>query len=127
MVWRKRQVWHHHHFIPTAKPKPTVRVSPRSSIYTEDIVTLSCELQESTGYEFLRNKYNQQLRHLSTEHTSTNTLQVTMNTAGETVYDCVAYSYNKKYYTGYSSKVRITAKGMFSFFFSFLTTLQIIA
>ncbi|KAK3567316.1 hypothetical protein QTP86_018811 [Hemibagrus guttatus] len=29
----------------SAKPKPTVRVNPQSSVYTGDTVTLSCELQ----------------------------------------------------------------------------------
>ncbi|KAK3545108.1 hypothetical protein QTP70_000787 [Hemibagrus guttatus] len=36
----------------TAKPKPTVRVNPQSSVYTGDTVTLSCELQQETGWEF---------------------------------------------------------------------------
>ncbi|KAK3545918.1 hypothetical protein QTP70_016715, partial [Hemibagrus guttatus] len=36
-----------------AKPRATVRVNPQSSIYTGDTVTLSCELQEETGWKFL--------------------------------------------------------------------------
>ncbi|KAF5889252.1 Fc receptor-like protein 5, partial [Clarias magur] len=72
------------------KPKPTVRVNPQSSIYTGDTVTLTCELQESTGWEFLFYKYNQQLQDFSTEPVNTNTLTVTVNNAGDTVYKCRA-------------------------------------
>ncbi|KAF5890611.1 Fc receptor-like protein 5 isoform X1, partial [Clarias magur] len=96
----------------TAKPKPTVRVNPQSSIYTGDTVTLTCELQESTGWDFLFYKNNQQLS-LSTEPVNTNTLTVTVNNAGDTVYQCRARRdkawAHTEYYTEYSNEVTITA------------------
>ncbi|XP_053338994.1 protein turtle-like [Clarias gariepinus] len=96
------------------KPKPTVRVNPQSSIYTGDTVTLTCELQESSRWEFLWYKNNQQLQSLSTERTSNNTLHATVNNAGETKYCCVARRYNtwtRTYYdTEYSNQVQITAR-----------------
>ncbi|KAF5889251.1 Fc receptor-like protein 5 isoform X11, partial [Clarias magur] len=95
------------------KPKPTVRVNPQSSIYTGDTVTLTCELKESTGWEFHFYKNNQQLQDFSTEPVNTNTRHVTVDYAGDTVYQCVACRYNiwthTRYYTEYSNKVRITA------------------
>ncbi|KAF5890612.1 Fc receptor-like protein 5 isoform X1, partial [Clarias magur] len=97
----------------TAKPKPTVRVNPQSSIYTGDTVTLTCELQESTGWEFIWYKYNQQLS-LSTEPVNTKTLIVTVNNTGETVYQCRARRdkawTHTEYYTEYSNEVTITAR-----------------
>ncbi|KAF5889255.1 leukocyte immunoglobulin-like receptor subfamily B member 2, partial [Clarias magur] len=95
------------------KPKPTVRVNPQSSIYTGDTVTLTCELQESTGWEFLFYKNNQQLQHFSTEPVNTNTRHVIVNNAGDTVYKCRARRRKawaeKEYYTEYSNDVTITA------------------
>ncbi|KAF5895794.1 Fc receptor-like protein 5 isoform X1, partial [Clarias magur] len=90
----------------TAKPKPTVRVNPQSSIYTGDTVTLTCELQESTGWEFLWYKYDEQLQDFNT-----NTLSV--NNTGDTVYKCRARRdkawARTEYYTEYSNEVMITA------------------
>ncbi|XP_060776451.1 titin-like [Neoarius graeffei] len=98
------------------KPKATVRVNPQSSVYTGDTITLSCELQQGAGWEFLWRKYNQHLQHLNTEVTDTNTLSVTVNTTGETVYRCGARRHNTRtdYYTYYSNEVRITARGALS-------------
>ncbi|XP_053340404.1 carcinoembryonic antigen-related cell adhesion molecule 5-like [Clarias gariepinus] len=97
-----------------AKPKPTVRVNPQSSIYTGDTVTLTCELQEFTGWEFLWYKYNQPLQRFSTEPVNTNTLPVTVNNTGDTVYKCRARRgkawAEKESYTEYSNEVTITAR-----------------
>ncbi|KAM9501091.1 Fc receptor-like protein 5 [Clarias gariepinus] len=96
-----------------AKPKPTVRVNPQSSIYTGDTVTLTCELQESTGWEFLWYKYNQPLQDFSTEPVNTNTLSVTVNNTGDSVYKCRARRGEafEEYYTDYSNEVMVTARG----------------
>ncbi|XP_046707624.1 Fc receptor-like protein 5 isoform X2 [Silurus meridionalis] len=98
-----------------AKPKPTIRVNPQSSIYTGDTITLSCELQEMTAWEFLYYYSNQQ-----TKLKPANSFKVTVNNTGETVFWCRArtrkyfnyYDYynNYYYYTEYSDPVQITVK-----------------
>ncbi|XP_053089238.1 leukocyte immunoglobulin-like receptor subfamily B member 1 [Pangasianodon hypophthalmus] len=94
-----------------AKPKPTVRVNPQSSIYTGDTITLSCELQQSTGWKFLWYKNNQLVNTVARD---TNTLSMTVDDAGETVYQCIALWHNvgagTYYYTEFSDQVRITAR-----------------
>ncbi|XP_047679089.1 CD166 antigen homolog isoform X3 [Tachysurus fulvidraco] len=96
----------------SVKPKPTVRVNPQSSVYTGDTVTLSCELQQGTGWEFYWYKNNQLLQNLNSEQV--NTLKVTVNNAGEAEYTCVArrrYYYNSYYYfTEFSDPVKITVR-----------------
>ncbi|XP_046707914.1 carcinoembryonic antigen-related cell adhesion molecule 5-like [Silurus meridionalis] len=96
------------------KPKPTMRVNPQSSVYTGDTVTLSCELQHMTGWEFKWYKNKQYLQHLNTKHESTNILHVTDNNAGETVYECIGNRSNTLartlYYTEHSDQVRIIFK-----------------
>ncbi|KAI5610693.1 Fc receptor-like protein 5, partial [Silurus asotus] len=99
---------------PTAKPKLTIRVNPQSSIYTGDTITLSCELQETTGWEFLY--YNQWFQLLNSE--PANSFKVTVNNAGETEYRCQArtrkyiyFYYYNYYYTKLSEPVKITVKG----------------
>ncbi|XP_058251914.1 Fc receptor-like protein 5 [Hemibagrus wyckioides] len=99
----------------SVKPKPTVRVNPQSSIYTGDTVTLSCELQQGTGWEFYWYKNNQELRNLNSEQV--NRLNVTVDNVGETEYKCCAgrrnfykfyyYHYN---YTEFSDPVKITVR-----------------
>ncbi|XP_047655668.1 leukocyte immunoglobulin-like receptor subfamily B member 2 isoform X2 [Tachysurus fulvidraco] len=99
------------------KPKPTVRVNPQSSVYTGDTVTLSCELQQGTGWAFHWYINNQWLRNLSSEE---NTFKVTVYNAGETEYMCWAYRrnyykehsyyYNGSYYTELSDPVKITVR-----------------
>ncbi|KAI5607368.1 hypothetical protein C0J50_7120 [Silurus asotus] len=104
------------------KPKPTVKVNPQSSIYTGDTITLSCELQDMTGWGFLY--YNQWFQLLKRK--PANSLKVTVNNAGETVYRCRVLTrnyfnyhdyYNNNnnyyyYYTEYSEPVKITVKGL---------------
>ncbi|GAA6079273.1 hemicentin-1-like isoform X1, partial [Tachysurus ichikawai] len=91
----------------SVKPKPTVRVNPQSSVYTGDTVTLSCELQQETGWEFQLYKNNQWLQNLNSEQV--NTLNVTVGNAGETEYKCRARKRNI-YYTEFSDPVKITVR-----------------
>ncbi|XP_047655703.1 leukocyte immunoglobulin-like receptor subfamily A member 2 isoform X2 [Tachysurus fulvidraco] len=91
------------------KPKPTVRVNPQSSVYTGDTVTLSCELQQGTGWKFHWYKNNQWLRNLKREQV--NTIKVTLDNAGETEYTCQAYERNYyNYNTEFSDPVKITVR-----------------
>ncbi|KAK3568181.1 hypothetical protein QTP86_034774 [Hemibagrus guttatus] len=90
----------------SAKPKATVRVNPQSSVYTGDTVTLSCELQQETGWEFYWYKNNQRLQSPTSEEM--NTLKVTVKDAGETTYQCRAHRGN--YNTEFSDPVKITAR-----------------
>ncbi|XP_047655697.1 carcinoembryonic antigen-related cell adhesion molecule 5-like isoform X1 [Tachysurus fulvidraco] len=93
----------------SVKPKPTVRVNPQSSVYTGDTVTLSCELQQGTGWKFHWYKNNQWLRNLKREQV--NTIKVTLDNAGETEYTCQAYERNYyNYNTEFSDPVKITVR-----------------
>ncbi|KAI5085127.1 Fc receptor-like protein 5, partial [Silurus meridionalis] len=90
----------------SAKPKLTIRVNPQSSISTGDTITLSCELQETTAWEFLYYYSNQQI-----QRTPADSFKVTVNNAGETVFWCCARTRNYfYYYTEYSKAVNITVK-----------------
>ncbi|KAI5613828.1 Fc receptor-like protein 5, partial [Silurus asotus] len=82
----------------SAKPKPTVRVNPQSSVYTGDTVTLSCELQ-STGWEFQWKTVNQKQQVHDIEQAKT--LTVTVDNEEETMYWCSAR--RKNYYEDYSN------------------------
>ncbi|KAF7706766.1 hypothetical protein HF521_020020 [Silurus meridionalis] len=95
-----------------AKPQPSVRVNPQSFTYTEKTITLSCELQETTGWKFFWYK-NPQL----VNNVATNTLHITVDNAGEPVYQCrasrIIYNNHNNYdffYTGLSDFVKIKAK-----------------
>ncbi|KAK3545832.1 hypothetical protein QTP70_015509, partial [Hemibagrus guttatus] len=103
----------------SSKPKATVRVNPQSSVYTGDTVTLSCELQQGTGWEFQWYKNNHLLQNLYSKQVKT--LHVTFNNAGETEYKCRArrrnyYKHYSDYYDGYyyytklSDPVKITVR-----------------
>ncbi|XP_046707915.1 Fc receptor-like protein 5 [Silurus meridionalis] len=97
--------------IVSGKSKPTLRVNPQSLVYTGDTVTLICELQQGTGWEFQWYKKTENLQQQNTEHS--NILKVTAENAGETVYQCRArrIHYKSKYYhTDLSDPVSITAK-----------------
>ncbi|XP_060776532.1 B-cell receptor CD22-like [Neoarius graeffei] len=93
------------------KPKATVRVNPQSSVYTGDTITLSCELQQGAGWRFLWVKNNP---YVNIGATDTITLNVTVDTAGETGYRCRARRRNAwantDYYTDYSDFIRITVR-----------------
>uniref|UniRef100_A0AAR2IYP2 Ig-like domain-containing protein n=1 Tax=Pygocentrus nattereri TaxID=42514 RepID=A0AAR2IYP2_PYGNA len=85
-----------HHFIPTGKPTPTVKVDPQSSVYTGDTVTLTCEV-ESTGWEFLWYKDSQPLQPQSPVDKETNTVRVTVSDKGRTEFKCAARRKNYFY------------------------------
>uniref|UniRef100_A0AAR2K1G6 Ig-like domain-containing protein n=1 Tax=Pygocentrus nattereri TaxID=42514 RepID=A0AAR2K1G6_PYGNA len=94
-----------HHFIPTGKPTPTVRVDPQSSVYTGDTVTLTCEV-ESTGWEFLWYKDSQPIQPQSPVDKETNTVRVTVSDKGRTEFKCAArrknyFDYSYQRYDGY--------------------------
>ncbi|XP_046707636.1 leukocyte immunoglobulin-like receptor subfamily B member 2 isoform X2 [Silurus meridionalis] len=101
-----------------AKPKPTIRVTPQSSIYTGDTITLSCELQETTAWEFIFYKNYKWFQLLNSKQA--NSFKVTVNNAGEIVYQCRArsrnyfhyssYYNNYYYYTEFSKPVKITVR-----------------
>ncbi|KAF7706772.1 hypothetical protein HF521_020026 [Silurus meridionalis] len=80
----------------SAKPKPTVKVDHQSSVYTGDTFTLSCELQQMTGWEFQWH-INKQLQHSE----KANTHRVTVNNTGEMVYQCHARRRNENYFYYY--------------------------
>ncbi|XP_076828109.1 basement membrane-specific heparan sulfate proteoglycan core protein-like isoform X2 [Brachyhypopomus gauderio] len=88
------------------KPKPTVRVSPQSSVYTGDTVTLSCEVQPSVGWKFLWYRNNTPFTKWTSVHGHTNTISEKMSTVGSFMYDCSATRGN--YDTHYSNQVKIT-------------------
>ncbi|KAK3566560.1 hypothetical protein QTP86_000879, partial [Hemibagrus guttatus] len=94
----------------SAKPKATVRVNPQSSVYTGDTVTLSCELQQETGWKFHWYKNNQRLQNLKSEQVKT--LNVTEDNAGDTEYKCRVIRKNNHYYyyTELSDPVKITVR-----------------
>ncbi|XP_047655759.1 obscurin-like isoform X3 [Tachysurus fulvidraco] len=92
----------------SVRPKPTVRVNPQSSVYTGDTVTLSCDLQQGTGWKFQWYKNNQWLWNLNSEQV--NTLNVTVDNAGETEYMCEARRRNYYYFTELSDPVKITVR-----------------
>ncbi|KAF5894304.1 carcinoembryonic antigen-related cell adhesion molecule 5-like, partial [Clarias magur] len=87
------------------KPKPTLTVNPQHSLYTGDTVTLTCDLQEGTGWKFHWYTNNQSP---SGELESTNTLTVTVDRAGEIEYCCEAYRGDD--YTELSDVVQIIVK-----------------
>ncbi|XP_053537469.1 Fc receptor-like protein 5 [Ictalurus punctatus] len=83
------------------KPKPTVRVSPQSSVYTGDRVTLNCNLL-SNGWTFLWYKDRVQVAE------DTDTFHDTVSNAGETVYQCKARRGN--YDSELSDPVTVTVR-----------------
>uniref|UniRef100_A0AAY5ENM8 Ig-like domain-containing protein n=1 Tax=Electrophorus electricus TaxID=8005 RepID=A0AAY5ENM8_ELEEL len=91
-----------------SKPKPTVKVKPQTSVYTGDTVTLSCEVQQSTGWMFLWNIYPQQPKSWTTVRKN-NIMDVTVSEEATSEYGCGAR--RGQYYTHYSDVVKITAAG----------------
>ncbi|XP_066500488.1 carcinoembryonic antigen-related cell adhesion molecule 5-like [Hoplias malabaricus] len=68
--------------------KPRLRVESQSTVFTGDTVTLSCELPQSTGW-FFWIKESQYLHPRQIPAPShTNTVSVTVTTAGETEFQC---------------------------------------
>uniref|UniRef100_A0A4W4DR51 Ig-like domain-containing protein n=1 Tax=Electrophorus electricus TaxID=8005 RepID=A0A4W4DR51_ELEEL len=91
-----------------SKPKPTVKVKPQTSVYTGDTVTLSCEVQQSTGWMFLWYIYPQQPKSWTTVRKN-NIMDVTVSEEATSEYGCGAR--RGQYYTHYSDVVKITAAG----------------
>ncbi|XP_060731003.1 immunoglobulin superfamily member 1-like [Tachysurus vachellii] len=80
----------------SGKPKPTVIVTPQSSVYTGDTVTLSCNLM-STGWKFLWYEgptWNSQ--YIGDSDTNTHTVRV--SNEGRVNYYCIARRGNYYYY-----------------------------
>ncbi|KAI5608743.1 junctional adhesion molecule A-like, partial [Silurus asotus] len=85
------------------KPKPTVSVTPQSSIYTGDRVTLNCNLQYP-GWRFSWYKGNQK----SPEPQNTARLSVIISNEGQTTYYCKALRGN--YESEFSAAATVTVK-----------------
>ncbi|XP_053089508.1 Fc receptor-like protein 5 [Pangasianodon hypophthalmus] len=91
------------------KPKPTVSVNPQRSVYTEDRVTLSCNLQ-STGWTFLWYQGYWQLKALTSVATVTNTLIVTVSNEGQKYYYCKACRGNYNSEISYPATITVRAR-----------------
>ncbi|XP_047674811.1 immunoglobulin superfamily member 1-like [Tachysurus fulvidraco] len=83
------------------KPKPTVIVTPQSSVYTGDTVTLSCNLM-STGWTFFWSPDQK------SESSDTNTLTVRVSNEGQVNYYCNAHRGN--YDSEWSEPATITVR-----------------
>ncbi|XDV12503.1 hypothetical protein PO909_001162, partial [Leuciscus waleckii] len=82
-------------------PKPTLTVRPQSSVFTGDSVTLRCELDKITGWEFLWSKDS----NTESPEAATKTIsRVKVSDGGE--YRCRAR--RGGYYTYYSKPVAVT-------------------
>ncbi|XP_062849701.1 hemicentin-1-like [Trichomycterus rosablanca] len=94
----------------SAKPKPTVRLEPQSFIYTGDTVTLTCDLNQSTGWTFIWNKNNQRVNpQISAAKITPNKLSEKLSNTGTTKYKCKAHR-GKYYSSEYSDPVTVIVK-----------------
>ncbi|XDV12519.1 hypothetical protein PO909_001167, partial [Leuciscus waleckii] len=85
-------------------PKPTLTVRPQSSVFTGDSVTLRCELDKITGWEFLWSKDS----NTESPEAATKTIsRVKVSDGGE--YRCRARRGGN--YTDYSKPVAVTIHG----------------
>ncbi|XP_062849698.1 leukocyte immunoglobulin-like receptor subfamily B member 3-like [Trichomycterus rosablanca] len=85
----------------SAKPKPTVRLEPQNFIYTGDTVTLTCDLNQSTGWTFIWYRNDQEVNpQISADKITTNKLSEKLSNTGTTEYKCRAR--REKYYSYYS-------------------------
>ncbi|XP_062849703.1 hemicentin-1-like [Trichomycterus rosablanca] len=98
-----------------SKPKPTVRLEPQNFIFTGDTVTLTCDLDQSTGWTFIWYRNDQEVNpQISAD--KTNKLSEKLSNAGTTKYKCRAqrlnyYNNNKyNYDSDYSDQVTVTVK-----------------
>ncbi|XP_062850441.1 obscurin-like isoform X2 [Trichomycterus rosablanca] len=92
----------------SAKPKPTVIGVPQSFIYTGDVVTLYCELQEQQSAGWTFNWYKITGKNPTPVTPNTNPLSVKTTNAGVTEYQCRAHRRN--YDSEFSDRVTITVK-----------------
>ncbi|XP_062849696.1 carcinoembryonic antigen-related cell adhesion molecule 5-like [Trichomycterus rosablanca] len=110
----------------SAKPKPTMRLEPQNFIYTGDTVTLTCDLNQSTGWTFLWYRNDQEVNpQISADKITTNKLSEKLSNTGTKKYNCVArrgnyyynyqhpvYYYNHYYDSQYSDPVTVTVEGL---------------
>ncbi|XP_062849699.1 B-cell receptor CD22-like [Trichomycterus rosablanca] len=90
----------------SAKPKPTVRLEPQNFIHTGDTVTLTCDLNQSTGWTFIWYRNDQRVNlQISADKITTNKLSEKLSNTGTTEYKCVAR--RGKYYN-YDSELSNT-------------------
>ncbi|XP_051756761.1 Fc receptor-like protein 5 isoform X4 [Ctenopharyngodon idella] len=85
------------------KPKPILTVSPQSSVFTGDTVTLSCDVGQSTGWTFLWRKDSNRE---SIDHSTKTISSVRVSDGG--TYQCRAE--RGKYYTELSDTIKITVR-----------------
>ncbi|XP_046707612.1 B-cell receptor CD22-like isoform X2 [Silurus meridionalis] len=88
--------------------KPTVRVSPQRFVYTGDTITLSCKLQETPAWGVFWYKNDQDFQLHNTKNTKT--FNVTVDTEGETMYQCRAHRRNTQFNTDHSDPVEIIVR-----------------
>ncbi|XP_062849697.1 basement membrane-specific heparan sulfate proteoglycan core protein-like [Trichomycterus rosablanca] len=101
----------------SAKPKPTVRLEPQNFIYTGDTVTLTCDLNQSTGWTFIWYRNDQEVNpQISADKITTNKLSEKLSNTGTTKYKCRAqrvnyyYNYKHNYDSDYSDPVTVTVE-----------------
>ncbi|XP_062849706.1 Fc receptor-like protein 5 [Trichomycterus rosablanca] len=80
------------------KPKTTVRLEPQNFIYTGDTVTLTCDLNQSTGWTFIWYRNDQEVNpQISAAKITTNKLSEKLYYTGTTKYYCRALRGNNYY------------------------------
>ncbi|XP_073721044.1 Fc receptor-like protein 5 [Misgurnus anguillicaudatus] len=90
----------------SVRDKPTLTVQPQTSVFIGDTVTLTCEMSQSTGWEFILITPSNTK---STETTGTKTIYVQVSDGGE--YKCKARRReNPQVYTQDSEPVTVTVQ-----------------
>ncbi|KAI4884806.1 hypothetical protein NFI96_003751, partial [Prochilodus magdalenae] len=94
----------------SVKPKPTVRVTSRTSVYTGDTVTLTCEVGQSTGWSFVWYKDSQSLQPQDTADKDPNTISVTVSDAGTAEFTCEAHRGTYSTQRSAPAEITVTAR-----------------
>ncbi|KAI4894613.1 hypothetical protein NFI96_009431, partial [Prochilodus magdalenae] len=92
------------------KPKPTVRVTPQSSVYPGDTVTLTCEVGQSTGWEFLWYSGYEELQPPYPADKHSHTFSVTVSGVGTVEYRCAARRGTYTTQLSDPAKITVTAR-----------------